>query len=183
MAVILTQATLLIRDCLAEFIMSEEQLATFPRVIRAAGDGNITYVVLDAPNDVELFVMQRIISPTEMAYPSLVKLRLREMSQHVSSVALSQDLALIRSIMQKCTLLFVSFRREKRVFPSLPTVAHRGGAYKSAGRRGPTSPGVWRRTTHFCQASFGEGKKCSRASTFYASLHTNPWRSSGQQCE
>lgn len=91
MAIMLTQATLLIRDCLAEFIMSEEQLAAFPRVIRS----NVTYVALDTPDEVKLFVMERPISPAEKAYPMLIKLRLQEMTQHVSSVALPQDLALV----------------------------------------------------------------------------------------
>lgn len=80
--------TVLIRECLAAFLMSETQMEKYQRLTRSDGQ---KYLVLRADGP-KLFVMERVIVPARKVYPRLIKVCLKEMVQHVRNVSLPQEL-------------------------------------------------------------------------------------------
>ena len=93
---------LLIRQELAHFLLSREQLLDLPRMEidddrQQRGRGRQVYVQLQAPSYAHslLFTFGRPISPGRRALPELLKVRLAEMVQYLSSVRMVQDLSYI----------------------------------------------------------------------------------------
>ena len=93
---------LLIRQELADFLLSREQLLDLPRMEidddrQQRGRGRQVYVQLQAPSYAHslLFTFGRPISPGRRALPELLKVRLAEMVQYLSSVRMVQDLSYI----------------------------------------------------------------------------------------